>query len=384
MRAMRSQYLTCSVVAVALASALAACGSSSGSSSAAASASAGGASAKADVATAQAFIRPYVDQPSAFPVDKPLTRRLPAGSRFAYLQCVTPICGLFAELLPPAIKAIGGNLQVVRAGASATSLQSSMTSIIQQKPAALLLPAVEPDSINTQLRQAAQAGIKIASNGIMNARKYAIGGGMFDVSTATLAGRLMAAWAISQKGGKANVVFYSTPELSFSAYMQAGFASEMKQLCSSCTVRYVQIPVATIGNTAPSRVVSDLQANPKTNITVFATNEAATGLPAAMKAASITGVETMGFGPSPANLQDIKSGAQTAGLGLDFATMTWAQVDEAARQILHEPLTAGEKSGIPVLQFLTKQKLAGDNPSQGWTGYPDFPQRFSKLWSGHA
>jgi ribose transport system substrate-binding protein len=372
------------VIAVAAVLGLAACGSSSSSSSGGSGSSGGSTSSanttsSANVTAAKAVIAPFSTHPSAFEVTTPLGKKLPAGTQFAYLQCVTPICGLFKTLLTPAVAAIGGKLTVIPAGASTASLQSSMSTIIQQKPKALLLPAIEPDSINTQLHQAEQAGIKISSNGVMNAAKYGISAAQFNVSTSELAGKLMAAWAVAQKGSGTNVVFYATPELSFSQYMQNAFGAEMKALCPKCSVRDVVISVATIGNSAPSRVVSDLQTNPNTNVAVFATNEAATGLPAALKGAGITGIDTIGFGPTPANLQDIKTGGQTAGLGLDFATMSWTQVDAAARLILGIPLTPGEKAGVPPLQFLTASNLSG-NLAQGWAGYPDFPARFAKLW----
>lgn len=375
----RSQKVLPVLGVVIASSVLAACGSSSSSSS---SSSGQGGSAKADTATASAAIAPYLDHPSAFTVDKPLTKRLPPGTHFAYLQCVTPICGLFAQIYPAAMRTLGVTLDTVKAGASTTSLQSSMGTIIQKKPAALLLPAVEPDSINTQLSQAEQAGIKVSSNGVMNGQRFGIGAAMFGVPTANLVGKLMADWVIAHKGNATNVVFYGTPELSFSAYIKSSFQAEIKKLCPGCPARYTDVQVATIGNTAPSFVVSDLQSHPGTNVAVFATNEAATGLPAGLKAAGIT-IEWIGFGPSPANLQDIKNGGQTAGLGLDFPVMSWTQVDAAARLVLGLPLTAGEKATVPPLEFLTQKDLNFDL-SRGWTGYPDFPARFAKLWSGQG
>ena len=44
-----------------------------------------------------------------------------------------------------------------------------------------------------------------------------------------------------------------------------------------------------------------------------------------------------------------------------------------------EPVTAGEKRGLPPIQFLTKSDITFD-PTQGWKAYPDFAQRFAKLW----
>jgi hypothetical protein len=44
-----------------------------------------------------------------------------------------------------------------------------------------------------------------------------------------------------------------------------------------------------------------------------------------------------------------------------------------------EPLTAGQKQGLPPIQFLTNSDITFDR-TQGWKAYPDFTERFAKLW----
>ena len=149
-------------------------------------------------------------------------------------------------------------------------------------------------------------------------------------------------------------------------------------MCSSCKARHVDIPVGEIGKSAPSRVVSDLQAHPNTKVAVFATAEAGTGLPAALKAAQLK-VKLIGFGPPPAILGYIKQGQWDAAVGVDGFTMIWAQVDALARMVAGEPLTAGQKQGLPPIQILTKRDITFD-PTQGWKAYPDFAEHFAKLW----
>jgi ribose transport system substrate-binding protein len=356
---------------------LAACGSSGSSSD---KTGGGPASAKVDVAAATQVLAPYTKRATAFPVDAPLVKRPPSGTTFAYLQCVTPICGLFSQILQPAAKTLGVKLTITKAGASADQLQNAMNTIIAQKPAAVVLPAVEPDTINTQLAKLNSMSIPVVSNGIMNHQRYGIDAAMFNTQTAQIAGRVLAAWAVKKFGSAANVVFYTTPELSFGPVQKAAFNEEMKKLCASCRVRNVDVAVATIGNSAPSRVVSDLQANPKTNVAVFSTLEAAVGLPAAMRTAGLASkVKVIGFGPNPANLQDLKSGGLTGALGLDLPVMLWTQMDAAARLATKEPLTSLEQRGVPPLQFIETADIKGD-PSKGFSAYPDFPQRFAKLW----
>jgi ribose transport system substrate-binding protein len=78
-------------------------------------------------------------------------------------------------------------------------------------------------------------------------------------------------------------------------------------------------------------------------------------------------------------LQDIKDGKITAGLGLDVPLQEWLQVDAAARLMLGEKIPPSE--GDVRLRFLAKKDITFD-PSRGNSGYPEFAERFTKLWAG--
>jgi ribose transport system substrate-binding protein len=347
-------------------------GSSSGSSTTAQGKPAG---SGIDLAAAKAALAKYSGKPTAFPVDAPLKQR-PAGKTFAYLQCSTPVCGLFAQIVAPTQKLLGYKLKVVKAGASANEVQSAMESILSLKPAGVILPAADPNQFLHQLQQLQQAKVPLSANGITDPEKFGLQVDFLNNKTDRTGGQLMADWAATKGGGE--IVFYNVPELSFSAIIRAGFEQELSRVCPSCKARYVDLPVASIGNDAPSRVVSDLQAHPNTKIAAFATAEAGTGLPAALKAAQ-RHVKLIGWGPPPSVLAYMKQGQWDAGIGVDGYTMIWAQVDALARMVAGQPVTAGERSGMPPMQVLTPSDITFD-PSKGWQGYPDFGQRFAKLW----
>ncbi|MHC6220640.1 hypothetical protein [Arthrobacter sp. MMS24-S77] len=181
--------------------------------------------------------------------------------------------------------------------------------------------------------------------------------------------------------GTAPSVFYSIPELGFSAPMAAAYQDEMKAVCPGCQVRVVKIPLASIGNTAPATVVSDLKANPETRTAIFASEEAATGLPAALKVAGLD-VAINGYAPSPTILGYIQSGDVTAGLAVDTLVAGFLNADVAARLVTGQKLTATETAGLTSMQMVTKNDLAGVDVSKGFAAYPDAVQRFGQLWNG--
>lgn len=377
-----SRRVVLAVIAVlALALALAACGGSSSSSSSSSSASTSEGESEggtADVAAATEAITPYIGQPSAFPVTDPLAK-LPKGATIAYMDCGTPICSLFWELLDPAGKTMGVKLTRVKAGSAANTVSAAFDTVVAQKPDAVIVTAINVELWKNQLKQLQEAEIPVVTTGITGTEPYGIKSPQAAEPASELEGGLMADYLTAEIGtNNSKVVIYDVPELPFAGVVAEAFTTELAKVCPECTSRTVHIPVATIGNTAASQVVSDLQANPETEVAAFAINEVAIGLPAALQAAGIK-VKTLGNSPGPTELQYLKEGKETAALGVDLPVLIWTTLDQAAREIGGQELTGPEAEGIGDVQFLTKKDIVFD-PSKGWTGYPDFGERFAKLW----
>jgi ribose transport system substrate-binding protein len=358
---------------------LAACGSSSGSGSGSSSGKSAGSTHTANVEGAKTAILPYTSKPTGFPVDYPLNHRLPAGKKFVYLQCSTPICAEVGVFIKQAVKAVGGTYTAVNAGSTAQTAQAAASSAQALKPDAVLLGAIDPALFGGGLKKLSAAGAKLVSLQIdKDVKPYGITFNYLGTDLSQRNGKILADWVIAKKGAGAKTVLYTEPALDISAPVQKAFQDEMKANCPSCKVRVVPIDVSTIGTTAPRTIVTDLQAHQDTKTAVFVSLSAAGGLPAAMKAAGLS-VTTVGFGPTAANLQDIKDGKLTAALNIDFPVSTWTAVDAAARLIEDQPPTAGEQTGDVPEQFLEQKDITFD-PTRGWSAFPDFPQRFAKLW----
>ncbi|MEU3508255.1 substrate-binding domain-containing protein [Streptomyces longwoodensis] len=362
-------------VAAAMAFSLAACGSGSDAGSASSAASGKG----ANVAAAKKAIEPYSGHAAAFPVTQPLSKPLPPGTKFAFLQCGTAACGLTAKLLKPAVKEIGGSLTTVSAGTTAQSMQAAVSSVLSLKPAAVVLSGIDPNVFGGGLKKLTKAGIKVVTISVArDTAPYGITFNYIGLQMTQTAGRAMADWVIANKGSKADVVFYGVPGIDFSSKQQQAFEQELRKNCPGCKVRAVHIDVATLGTTSARTVVTDLQSHPRTNVAVFASAEVAHGLPAAMKAAGLS-VTTLGYAPQSGALQDIKDGGMTAGLAADFPISVWTAVDASARLIEGDKPTAAEQAGEVPIQLLEQKDITFD-PSRGWSAYPDYQQRFAKLW----
>lgn len=354
---------------------LAACGSSSSSSSASATTDASGSST--DNAAAAAAIKPYVGQPSAFPVTEPL-KSIKKGATVAFMDCGTPICGLFWQLLQPAAQTMGVKLTHYKAGSAANTVTQAYDSAVAAKPDAVIATATDVQLWKNQLKQFQALKIPVVTTGILDTARYGIKAAQAAEAASELEGKLMADYAAANFSGDTGIALYDVPELSFTALVSKSFQSELATVCPKCTVRVVHIPVATMGNTAPAAIVSDLQAHPDTKLAVFSIDEIENGLPAALQSAGVK-VHTLGNSPSPTELEYLKEGKESAVLAVDLPVLGWTLLDQAARQMVGQKLTGDEAKGITDVQFLTQKDITFD-PSKGWTGYPDFATRFAKLW----
>jgi ribose transport system substrate-binding protein len=331
----------------------------------------------ADVAAAKEMIAPYVGQPNPFPHTEPLEKR-PVGAKVAFVDCGSPTCTLIWELTKPAGEAMGIDLYRVKAGQTAQSVTAAFDTVIEQKPDAVIAEAVDPVLWPKQRKALQDAGIPIVSGAIVNGSEYGFVAEQTGTAATTLAGELLAAWVVARHGDKANAAFYNVPEIPFSPAEAKAFVDQMKELCPSCETRVVDIPASAVGSTAPGQIVSDLQANPETKTVVGFSGELTIGLPAALQAAGLE-PEVISWGSTPTNLQYVKEGKETAAFAADLPVIAWSFVDAVGRAIAGQEMPEAQREGTMVQQFLLPEEITFD-PSKGWVGYPDFAERFTKLW----
>jgi ribose transport system substrate-binding protein len=369
-----------SAVGLLTASGLAACGSNGSGDSSASGNSSGttaGATASASVAEAKAAIAPYVGKPGPFGVSEPL-KRLPKGAHVAYVNCGQPDCVLIYNAMAPAAKALGINLTQVAAGSTVQGIASAFNSVIQQKPDAVIDPALDPVLWKPQLEQLKAAKIPVigvelpvdAGNGLTTV----LVGPKANAQT----GKLQADYAYAQTGDKTNAAFATVPEFRAFTGQANAFKAELKHLCPSCKVAVTPVPAASVGSTASAQLVSYLQKNPHTNWLVLAFDAMGQGLPQALHAAGLD-VQVLGAAPTPVTLDYLRKGTETASFGASQTALAWMTMDATARAIIGQPLGSDEAFGQPPRQFLTKDDITFD-PKDGWLPYPDYQERFKKLW----
>lgn len=380
--AVRRPWRTLAVVlTVAAAMVLAACGGSSSGSKTetTATTTAGASTSEVDIAAAKEFIAPYVGQPSAFPATEPLKKKPAAGSKIAFLDNGTPSTPIFWGYIEAAAKAIGASPYRVRTGNDAKSIGAAMDTVVTQKPAGVIFLGMEPRLMSNQLKALQKAGTTVVAAAITNGPEMNLEGVQAGPKFMNLMGELMVAWAVVRSDGKVrNIAYYNIPELQFSQSTRDGVESGIKKFCPACKMRSVDISVANIANASPG-IISDLQAHSDTDYLMFPTEDLTMGLPSAMKTAGID-IKTIAPSPSLPEYEYIKNGQQDAAIGSDTPVFMWGLVDVWARMHTGQALQGQQADGMGLVnQFLTKDDITFD-PRVGWQGYPDYVERFKKLW----
>lgn len=335
----------------------------------------------ADVAAATAALQPIIDAPSAFPIEDPLATSV-AGKRIAIIDCGTPACAMFGDLAKPAVEQLGVEATVIQSGQSADGIANAFDTILAGGYDGVFMSGIAYPLWKAKGEQLAEAGIPVAATGITGIDP-AVGISLGGDQQSKRAGSFLADWTIMHADGPVDSVIYQTPELPFSVVIAESYVERMAELCAECTARITDIPVTAIGSSAASIVIDDLSAHPESKIAAFTIGEQALGLPQAMRTAGITDVATVVNGPAPAQLSDLQNGDLTAALAADWPVLVWSSIDTLARLMAGDPVTAGATNDLVVQQMLTGEQITGD-VSRGWSGYPDFAERFIGLWSQAA
>lgn len=337
------------------------------------------------LAAAEQIIKPYFNHPSPFPVTQPLRKKLKPGSTFVFMDCGTPVCALFKELLAPATKALGVNFKVIEAGTAASTVGAAYDTAAQLKPAAILSSALDPELWLGALKTIKAEKIPVVTSGLINGQDWGLttypNTVVYGNQVSSLSGKIQAAYIYATYGDKANVEYNWVPELSFEALFKNAFVSEMKSLCPTCVVRTLEIPASALGTTSPQLIVSDLQAHPGTNVVAGANSEQLVGLPAALKAAGLS-VHIIGSAGTAVNFQYVKAGEEQAEVAVSYPVLIWMLVDAAARAATGEAVPSLEAQGYPPEEIVTAKDVNSADTTQGYVGYADFAQRLTALWHG--
>lgn len=187
-------------------------------------------------------------------------------------------------------------------------------------------------------------------------------------------GALLGKWAVADSRHSAHAVLFTYANFPIGQTFINAAAKTIQDSCSQCSAKVVVVDASTTGTSLPSRVVSELQQDPKINYVLLQDGGMASGLIAALRGAGLFGkVRVAGAIPDATSLQDLQDGNQAAYVNLPLGQEAWQAMDGFARYFLHVPQPQWT---IPA-QVLVKGSFTAED---GHVEPPNYQDKFLQLW----
>jgi ABC-type sugar transport system substrate-binding protein len=362
--------------------AVAACSSASSSTSSTSDA-AGGTSTSATaacVAAANNYLKPWQTPPTTLSSHyTPLPSKPPTGKLVIKLVNGTiPSDNQSDQQEAIAAKAIGWTARENVFDGTVPDLNAKFQQAITDKPAVITLSGWPVAAIAGPITAAKKAGIVVALSSILDQPISDPGFAALSNAGPTIAtiGTLEANWFMADSKCAGSAALFSLP-FPIVAYGFKVFADVVKAKCPDCTVTTSTIQTADIGTpAATTAMVSTLQSNPRIKYAVPAIANLATGLPAALTQAGITGVKILGSVPDAAAIKALQDGTNAMWVDQSSLIQGWTELN-AALWAIESGKTVTDTGGYP-LAMLTHANVP---PGSGIPVYPaNYPAEFENLW----
>jgi len=337
-----------------------------------------------DSAAAASAPAPLTAPPTAINVSTPLDAAPEPGKTFFWLQCELPICEKIGGGVKAAVDAAGWNYEslVFKSADPGSGLQSA----IQQKPDVIGITGIPSAAIESQLKEAAAAGIPVVTCAPGPEEPSPTTYAAICSQTTGPDGENLAKWAIKDSGGKANMVMVTIPAFPSLQTTVDGMNDVLEKHCPGCSSGEVDLTVDDLaGGQVAAKLVAYLQSNPTTNYIVFNFGDLEIGVPEALKAAGFEDkVKLIGNGAGPQQFQAlIDGGMDAAWVAYPAVYSGWEMVDAALRVVDGGTLPDGyleETKALPSYIVDTKEAAESLAPSFDYEGPAGYQDQFKKLW----
>ena len=238
--------------------------------------------------------RPLVED---FGFDTPIEGEIPSGLEIWYITCGPEACQQMGKIVSEAAEVLGWTSKDATTDGSPESTQAAWQQVIRANPDGVIYTGTNRSQIEPYIRELEALGVPIAACCIQEEPGDGVIWTSFTANDFYEQGVGMAAWIVSDAEAKGSadpgVVYVDLPEFDVVLPLREGFESTIADLCQDCV--YENLPVA-LANLAdlPNLVVSYLRANPDTKYIAVAADSIATGVPSAVLAAGIDGVQMVG------------------------------------------------------------------------------------------
>jgi ABC-type sugar transport system substrate-binding protein len=364
----------------AIALALAACGSSGGGSSPSAGTSSG-ASGPAFAAATSANAK-FEQRPTSIGITTPVGKPIPKGKVIDFVQCGVPACVVEGDILGSAASLLGWKLVRLNAGTSPQQIADAYQQAVTNKPNAVIGSGYPRALFNPELKSLSSMHIPVLEAFVGDSTGNGLTGVVGGPVNNQIQGKEVADYILANSTSKSLTIGAVVPS-GFPNMVQedAAFDATIQQQCSSCSVKLLTVPVTSIGTDLTTRITTFLQSNPSISWLWDGYDDMVTGLPTALRGASITNVKVATISMNGTVASEIGQNQYvTTAIGTSFPEVYWREIDLLARYFTGESYSADLNDATLPFWTITKSDLPSNAASVTFANVVDYKSQFAKLW----
>jgi ABC-type sugar transport system substrate-binding protein len=333
-------------------------------------------------------VQQYLSAPDGIPLNEPLATCPEQGKTIVVTENPQEVTRKTNDGLVAGAQLLGWTVIREPVGTGPEDPQRAFDAALDRNPDAVLVSGNPSSTFREQLDRANAEGVPVlfSDNGEdvgVNGTTYTIG--LDDFNQTGLWGRMNALYAASQGAKSVLVVDLSIYPI-LHAWAQ-GVSDTMADVAPDTEVTVIDPQVSDLaaGN-IPGLIVSEIQRNPDIDWVLLSLGDMTTGLDAALRAASLTGINVGGESASVANVEGLRDGSEAAWTGFAAEIHGMYRIDALARIFAGEdPTGIQEYSNLPT-QLMTPDNV-DDAPldDQGYyVGVPDYLNQFEEQWKANC
>lgn len=326
---------------------------------------------------AEALVAQHETQPTQITDTAKITKPIPKGKTIYFIPCgPNPECQQEGQLVKQATDVLGWNTVVVPNDGTPQGDKAAFDQVVRAKPTAVLYTAIPQSDFQSELPQLKANNTAVIACCVTDPVGSGVDYNIDSPETAAPVGQAQGAWvAADSKCQAADSVVINIPDFAILADGVKQFKNELTAACPSAQVSELDIALANL-NTATTTIVSYVRAHPNVKYVAASTDGVTIGLPAALKAAGLTGVKIVGQGATPTNIQYLHAGQQPVDVAFPYNEVMWSMVTAAIQHAVGDPITPAV---APPLWILTPQNA----PNTSASIFPvvaDYQKQYEALW----
>lgn len=338
-----------------------------------------GSSESASSAEATTLVKKWETRPTSVGITEPVKNAIAGGKSIAYIHCGIPACDENFDHYQEAAKVLGWTVKKYQTDGSPESAVAAFQQVVADKPDGVITIGFPKSLYGKQLKELEAATIPVIARSVTDAAGDGLTLVYDDAEAFEPEGEILSAWITDDSNGKANTVYADLPAYDILESIHTSFERNYKQLCASCAIDTLDIPITSVGKDVPERIVAYLRAHPDVNYLVFAISDLNVGVPAALAQAGLADkVKIIVNKGDPQNYSYLASGQMDAIVGVHNDEVDWAVFDAFARIFNGESIAPNESAVFP-FWLITEDNL----PSADKT-FPlveNYQDQFKKLWN---